>query len=159
MVQIATFLDTTLAKANYANAAKALRQNGWTAVRNTAGNRQTIFYKYYTYLVNNEATRLGTQSHLLTPAQLAPLYAAAQADYGKYEMYVKNAPDTAHVVAVPAAAPPEEVFATDAEVAAMDPMFAPMEQLLALMGGLKMGGKKRRHTRRRKHSKRRHTRR
>jgi len=157
MVQIATFLDTTLPKAEYAAAAKALRENGWTAVRNTAGNRQTIFYKYYSYLVNNEATRLGTSAHLLTPAQLGPIHAAAQADYGKYEMYVKNAPDAAHVVAPVAAV--EEVFATDAEVAAMDPMFAPMEQLLALMGGLKMGGKKRRHTRRRKHSKRRQTRR
>ena len=156
MVQIATFLDTTLPKAEYAAAAKALRENGWTAVRNTAGNRQTIFYKYYQYLVNSKAPG---QGHLLSPAQLAPIYAQAQADYGKYEMFVKDAPDAAHALAPPAAAVVEEVFATDEQVAAMQPMYAEMEELMGLLGGLKMGGKKRKHTRRRKHSKRRHTRR
>ena len=154
MVQIATFLDTTLPKAEYGAAAKALRENGWTAVRNTAANRQNIFLKYYQYLVNLKAPG---QGHLLTPAQLEPIYAQAQAEYGKYEMFVKDAPDAAHVMAPVAAV--EEVFATAAEVDAMQPMFVEMEQLMALMGGLKMGGKKRKHTRRRKHSKRRHTRR
>jgi len=161
MVQAVTFLNTELPAAEYAAGAKTLRDNGWQAVRSTAGNRYTTFYRYYEYLASTRAAQLQTTVASLLPSQLAPIYQDAQNDYKKYEMYVKAAPDLGAVLAPPAA-PAPEVFVTDAEVETMQPLYAEMEQLLGLLGSVRLGGAKkhkRKTHKRRRHSKRRHTRR
>jgi hypothetical protein len=171
MATIATFLDTTLP--DYVSRSRALVADGWKKVPNTKGNRKNIHLKYYEYLVNTNAKIAGLNVRMLTPAQLQLVWEKATAEFNKYEMYVKP-----QVVVAPGAgmnmeeeAPPvEEHFATENDVARMQPGYVDIDDILAGMERMGFGGgkrhhkkshkrtHKRRHTKRR-HSKRRHTRR
>lgn len=175
MPTIATFLDTKLPQ--YAQASKALVAQGWKLVRNTASNRKTILLKYYEYLVNTSAQKAGINPALITPEQLQPFWDKANAEYEKYEMYVKEPAVVEEDVAMGAAGAPqvaaEEIFITNQE--RIDLAYADIEDVLSAFGAIKLsgptlGGKRRhnKHTRRhskpKKHtkrciSKRRHTRR
>ncbi len=148
MVQAVTFLNTELP--NYGEASKVLRNNGWQAVRSTSGNRYTTFYKYYEYLASTRAAQLHTTVASLPPIELEPLHKQAQSEYGKYEMYVKDAPDLGAVLAPPNIVVPEEVFANEQLVEEMQPLYAEINSLMLLIGNIKLGGGKRKT---RKHSK------
>jgi hypothetical protein len=176
MPQIATFVDTSLP--NYVGASRALVADGWKKVPNTRTNRRTILLKYYEYLVNTNAKMAGLNVRMLTPAQLAPVWEKANAEYERYEMYVK---DTAHVeedieMNGSAAAPAMvvEEFASEQNVEEMQPGYVDFSDLLAGFGRMGLGGGRRRHrtkkhkkshkkshkkTHRRKSHKRRHTKR
>jgi hypothetical protein len=157
MAPIATFLDTT--STEYTSASKALITQGWKAVRNTTSNRKTIMLKYYEYLVNTNAKLAGINPSMLTPAQLQPVWERANAEFIKYEMYVKDqATVTSNVEMGSASAPQvatEEVFITNEQ--RIDLAYEDINDLLSAMSGLKFGGKRRRHTKARKHTKRRKT--
>ena len=168
MPQIATFVDTSLPK--FADTTRALIKDGWKKVPNTAENRRTILLKYYEYLVNTNAKLAGISPSSLTPAQLEPVWAKAKAnaEYKRYEMYVKN---TVVVVAdvemggIAAGAPAiavEEVFASPNDVERMQPGYVDIDDILSGLSRMSLGGGKRRrhHTKRHyKKSHKRHTKR
>ena len=92
----------------------------------------------------------------LTPAQLAPVWEKANAEYTNYEMYVKN---VVHVSAAmnmnenEAPMPVEEVFASVNDVERMQPGYVDIDDLLAGFGKMGLGGGKRRRHRTKKHKK------
>lgn len=171
MPQIATFIDTTLP--NFVGAARALVADGWKKVPNTAGNRRTILFKYYEYLVNTNAKMAGLNVRMIRPEQLQSAWEKAAAEYGKYEMYVKSqvavAPGAGMNLEADAPPPVEEAFASVNDVERMQPGYVDIDDLLAGFGRMGLGGGKRgkRHmksqkrvkTHKRKTHKRRHTRR
>lgn len=151
MATIATFLDSTLP--DYVSRSTALNEAGWKKVPNTKGNRKTIQLKYYEYLVNTNAAAAGLNVRLLTPQQLQPVWDMASRDYNKYEMYVKPQATVAPGagMALNEEAPPvEEHFASVNAVERMQPGYVNIDDILAGMGRLGLGGGKRRHTKHRK---------
>ena len=163
MPQIATFVDTSLPK--FADTTRALIKDGWKKVPNTAENRRTILLKYYEYLVNTNAKLAGISPSSLTPAQLEPVWAKANAEYERYEMYVKN---TVVVVAdvemggIAAGAPAiavEEVFASPNDVERMQPGYVDIDDILSGLSSMSLGGgKRRRHRSTKRHHKKTHKR-
>lgn len=169
MAPIATFLDTTLP--DYAARAAALSKDGWTSVRSTAANRRTILLKYYEYLVNTNAKMAGIHPSTLTPQQLQPVWEKANAEFAKYEMYVKDQAVVANTNTemgdVSAPVMVDQVFASTNDIERMQPGYVDIDDILAGLSGLKFGGKRKtrkHHSKKRKYTKhrshrRRHTKR
>ena len=162
MPQIATFVDTTLP--TFGPATRELITDGWKKVPSTKANRKNILIKYYEYLVNTNAKLAGISPSSLTPAQLEPVWAKANAEYERYEMYVKNTVQMEDVemggVGAAAGAPPmpvEEVFASPNEVERMQPGYIDIDDLLAGFGRMGLGGGKRRIHTKKHHTKKHHT--
>lgn len=159
MPQIATFLDTTIP--NSASASRVLESQGWKRVPYTKGNRRTIMFKYYEYLVNTDTKMKGINPSTLTPQQLQPYWEKANIEYEKYDMYTKNQASMNEDNEMGGVAPAfvEEHFATNEEVEKMQPGYINIDDLLSAFSGLKFGGKRRKHTKRRHTKHKKHTKR
>ena len=147
-----TFLDTSLP--NYADLAKALDSQGWTGVRSTSGNRFQIQVKYAYYLANTLAAERGINASALGPSDLSAIWQRAGSEAGRFEMYVKDDSSSAMEMNNNNAMAPSEEFATAEDVERMQPHYQDIEDILAGLGGLSFGGKKRRgHKKTRSHKK------
>jgi hypothetical protein len=163
MPQLATFLDTTLPE--YSNASRALTVDGWKKVHNTKGNRRNILLKYYEYLVNTNAKLAGLNVGKLTPTQLEPVWTKANAEYEKYEMYIKDNgivvnDDNTEMNGTNTLSAPTlvvESFASVNDVERMQPGYVDIDDLLSGFGQMGFsGGKRRKH--RKQHTKKTHKR-
>lgn len=142
MTKQVTFLDTSLPK--YADLSKELVSQGWTAVRSTSGNRFQIQVKYAYYLANTLAAERGINASALPPADLAAIWQRAGSEAGRFEMYVKDDSSSPMEMNNNNAMAPSEEFASAEDVERMQPHYQDIEDILAGLGGLSFGGKKRR---------------
>lgn len=151
MVKEVTFLDTRIP--GYTTASKGLVGQGWKAVRNTSSNRFAIQVKYAYYLADKRAAELGLNSaSKLNPTELSNIWKKAGDETNNYEMYVRNAPDSSqmNINNNSTSMPVVEEFATADAVERMQPDYIDIDDILAGLGSLSLGGKRRKYSKSKK---------
>lgn len=127
-----TFLDVK--SSNYGELAKVLREQGYSAVRSTSGNRMAIQVKYAYFLANKLAKEKGLKNaSQLGPSDLQAIWQEAGKEATHFEMYMKKTGSAKNAMRINngntiAAV---EMFASNEDVEKMQPFYVEIEDIIS----------------------------